>query len=58
LIIKTDQQDIPWEIMHDGENFLSLKFPIARQIMTRENMRKNEKTSNKIPKILFITNPT
>lgn len=58
LIIKTDEQEIPWEIMHDNDNFLSLKFPISRKIMTRENIRKNKVIKNKIPKILFITNPT
>lgn len=58
LIIKTDEQEIPWEIMHDNDNFLSLKFPISRKIMTRENIRKNKVLKNKIPKILFITNPT
>lgn len=58
LVIKTDEQEIPWEIMHDNNNFLSLKFPISRKIMTRENIRKNNVVKNKIPKILFITNPT
>lgn len=58
LIIKTDEQEIPWEIMHDNNNFLSLKHPISRKIMTRENIRKNKITKNKKVKILFITNPT
>ena len=58
LIIKTDEQEIPWELMHDWENFLCLKFPIARHIMTREHIRINKKTINKKPKILFIINPT
>lgn len=58
LILKTDEQEIPWEIMHTWNTFLSLKFPIARQIMTRETIRKNEIIKNKIPKILFIINPT
>lgn len=58
LIIKTDEQEIPWELMHDWDRFLSLKFPIARHIMTRESIRINERTINKKPKILFIINPT
>lgn len=58
LIIKTDEQEIPWEIMHDWESFLSLRFPISRKIMTREIIRKNNFKKNKTPKILFITNPT
>lgn len=58
LIIKTDEQEIPWELMHDWNIFLSLKFPIARQIMTREHIRENNKTINKKAKILFIVNPT
>lgn len=58
LIIKTDEQEIPWKIMHDNNNFLSLKHPISRKIMTRENIRKNKITKNKKVKILFITNPT
>lgn len=58
LVIKTDEQEIPWEIMHDNDNFLSLKYAISRKIMTRENIRKNSFKQNKKPKILFITNPT
>ncbi len=58
LIIKTDEQEIPWEIMHDNNNFLSLKHPISRKIMTRESIRKNKITKNKKASILFITNPT
>lgn len=58
LIIKTDEQEIPWEIMHNWKNFLSLKFPISRQIMTREKKKENKIEKNKIPKILFIINPT
>lgn len=58
LIIKTDEQEIPWEIMHNQKNFLSLKFPISRQIMTREKKKENKIEKNKIPKILFIINPT
>lgn len=58
LTIKTNEQFIPWETMHDNNNFLSLKFPITRKIMTREKIRVNQKTKNKKPNILFITNPT
>jgi len=58
LIIKTDEQEIPWEIMHDWENFISLKYPISRHIMTRESIRKNNKQLNKKAKILFIVNPS
>lgn len=58
LIIKTDEQEIPWEIMHNWENFLSLKIPISRQIMTRELIRTNKSQKNKVPNMLFIINPT
>lgn len=58
LIIKTDEQELPWEIMHNWQTFLSLKFPIARQIMTREKIKQTKISINKIPKMLFIVNPT
>ena len=58
LIIKTDEQEIPWEIMHNWQTFLSLKLPISRQIMTREKIKQTKVTKNKTPKMLFIVNPT
>lgn len=58
LVIKTDEQEIPWEIMHNWENFLSLQIPISRQIMTREIIKRNICPKNKLPKFLFIVNPT
>jgi hypothetical protein len=33
LAIQTDDPTLPWEILHDGKEFLALKFPLARQLI-------------------------
>lgn len=38
LTILTDDPTLPWEVMHDGSEFLALKFPIARQLIIHESM--------------------
>jgi CHAT domain-containing protein len=33
ITILTDDPTIPWEIIHDGSDFLSLRLPVARQLI-------------------------
>ena len=58
LIVRTDDQEIPWELMHNGKDFLGLVFPMAREILTTTTRRRNPRTTNRRPKILLIANPT
>jgi CHAT domain-containing protein len=33
LLISTNVPEIPWELLHDGQNFLGLKYAIGRQLL-------------------------
>lgn len=58
LILSTTEIDIPWELMHDGKNYLNLKFPITRKIpVSRPIMRENVQYKSGKIKILFICDP-
>ncbi len=35
LLISTDAPDVFWELMHDGENFIGLKYQVGRRLITR-----------------------
>jgi len=58
LVIRTDEQEIPWEIMHDGTKFLALSYPIARGLLVSGEIRVNPVKTHRKPRILFIVNPT
>ena len=60
LVIRTNQSQLPWELLHDGEEFLGIKRPVARAIWTRVGRIHNDapvlrqiRTS-----ILIISDPT
>jgi tetratricopeptide (TPR) repeat protein len=58
LILKTNDNEIPWELLHDDTDFLCLKVPIGRRLRSREIPRTNPvKESDKV-RFLFIINPT
>lgn len=59
LIIDDSLIGIPWEIMHDGEEFLCLRFNMGRRIFTSHSQR--EKQDQKLDpqiKMLILANPT
>lgn len=58
LVIRTDDQEIPWELLHNGREFLSLMRPLGREILTTANIRKNPVHRRDVPKILLIADPT
>lgn len=33
LLISTNVPEIPWELLHDGQNFLGLKYAVGRQLL-------------------------
>jgi hypothetical protein len=58
IILKTNDNEIPWELLHDNDDFLCLKMPIGRRLRTREIGRTNPvKPRDKIS-ALFIANAT
>jgi len=59
LLISTNDIDVPWELMHDGLTFFSLKYSLGRSIPELENLPA-ERTSfvSERPRILFVADPT
>jgi hypothetical protein len=58
LVIRTDEQEIPWEIMHDGAKFLALTYPITRGMLVSGEIRANPVVPHDRLRALFIVNPT
>jgi hypothetical protein len=38
LVILTDDPSLPWEVLHDGADFLAMRLQLARQLMVSEQM--------------------
>ena len=61
LIISIDEEliNIPWELLHDGNNFLCLNFNIGRLVRTREESSQVQYRSFPgILRMLILANPT
>ncbi|WP_455393071.1 CHAT domain-containing protein [[Eubacterium] cellulosolvens] len=58
IILKTNDNEIPWELLHDDKDFLCLKVPIGRRLRSREIPRTNQASESKKIRMLFIANPT
>lgn len=54
----TDTTHIPWELLHDGEEFICLAHPVARIPATVNEPRMNPPKSDGIKRALIIGNPT
>jgi hypothetical protein len=39
LSLFTDDPSLPWEILHDGSDFLSLRYPLSRQLILQQRLR-------------------
>jgi hypothetical protein len=39
LSLFTDDPSLPWEILHDDKDFLSLRYPFARQLILQDRLR-------------------
>ncbi|MDP1544835.1 MAG: CHAT domain-containing protein [Anaerolineales bacterium] len=53
-----NNSDIPWELFHDGEDFLCLRHPIARIPQIKEKVTLHPKMKNEDMYALVIGNPT
>ena len=58
LQIITNYQDQPWELMHDGQDFLCLKFQVGRKLPLGQKNRKHDHLRGKLPRFLLIANPS
>ena len=43
LIISVNDTDIPWEVIHDEEDFISLKMPLGKRLRTAEVAKVNRR---------------
>jgi tetratricopeptide (TPR) repeat protein len=58
VIIESNDGEILWESIHDGENFLCLDVPLGRILKTKEEARINDYSRGKTLNFLLIANPT
>ncbi|MBM3255045.1 MAG: tetratricopeptide repeat protein [Candidatus Omnitrophica bacterium] len=61
LILSLDEEliGIPWELVYDGKDFLSLKFNLGRLINTKEQLSPTQyRNQGSALKILILANPT
>jgi len=58
LVIATDDAQLPWELLHDDAQFLALRRPVSRRLLSNRLARQNAPRSSGRRAYLFITNPT
>jgi len=58
IITTTDESELPWELAHDGDNFLGIKHEIGRQLGVKSFPTFKNLSSSKKLSFLFIVNPT
>ncbi|MFA5275626.1 MAG: CHAT domain-containing protein [Candidatus Omnitrophota bacterium] len=61
LILSIDEEliGIPWELLHDGNEFLCLKFSLGRLVRTgEETLRPQYRSPASVLKMLILANPT
>ena len=62
LALLTDDPSLPWEILHDGEKFLALRLPFARQLIINEQVStffpKPRRSRQPFRRALVVADPT
>ncbi|MBU0490224.1 MAG: CHAT domain-containing protein [Chloroflexi bacterium] len=59
LVISTNDDRLPWELLHDGADFMALKHAVGRQLAAPGQARRIEsREPGRTWKALFIANPT
>ncbi len=59
LILSTNDPLIPWELLHDGSEFLVLRRPVTRQLLSDKQLAIGKPLQDKkIRRCLFLCNPT
>ena len=54
----TDAPDLPWELIHDGRDFLALRHPMVRVLITDLGPGREPLAEATAPSTLLIANPT
>lgn len=59
LIISTNDNDLPWELLHNGIQFLALSCPVGKRFVSKDPTRRDASQLAGQPwKALLIANPT
>lgn len=58
IILTTNDTELPWELLHDGTEYLTLKHPIARRLWSATPLRSKPMLESSSRSFLLITNPT
>ena len=58
LIISSNDTELPWELMHDGNDFICIKNAIGRRIRTKERAKTTHYERKETLRFLLIANPT
>jgi hypothetical protein len=54
LTILVNEPEIPWELVHDGMDFVFLRVPVGRRVLTLEETKKNYSKRNRRLKFLIV----
>jgi len=57
LLLHADDSDLPWELLHDGRQYLALRHPVGRQLRTSVPPRPSRPPFRLRRSFLFIANP-
>jgi adenylate cyclase len=58
LLISTNDSFLPWELVHDGAEFLALKCPLGRRLLSTELVRCNPYEPHAGKNFMLIADPT
>jgi class 3 adenylate cyclase/tetratricopeptide (TPR) repeat protein len=58
LLISTNDPLLPWELVHDGVEYLALKCPVGRRFLSVEHVRRNPPEPHAGKNFLLIADPT
>jgi photosystem II stability/assembly factor-like uncharacterized protein len=57
LVITTNDAEIPWELLHNGRDFLGLRAPLARRLMVSRWVAGGEAALAAEPNFLLVADP-
>jgi len=57
LVIATNDAEIPWELLHDGNTFLSLRGPVVRRLLVSRWVAGRTTEAGRDPYFLLVINP-
>ena len=57
LIIRVNESSIPWELMHDGRDFIAHRIPIGKRLRTAENIKLSNHGKAQELKIFLVGAP-